>query len=323
MTIRTRWWSWCSSARQSAVDSRYAVMCGGGTALGALQVPVLHRLQQEKGMPIAYSGTSIGANNVSMAGRGPEGLRELRRVWRRVDGTGFFQRPRPDVWNGLYTLRPLRRVHDDMRSCEDLQTKVYVCMYDLGEAKHRTVCLNDIESIDARRDAVISSSQQPVIHHHARFDGRWNADGGVASVLGRLPSGILDQLDELHVISCGPVHWRQRRKRRPQKDVAQAWEQLQVCLEAWMTIVTERDLRWLREVAREMPVYLYAPTSWDQVGQAFDASPAVIAKRLAFGRQVQSVRVQPSNGWSQEQVDRALAFLDSQGVDTRDLLRRI
>lgn len=304
---------------------RYAILAGGGTALGASQVPVFERLIATRGLPVAMGGTSIGANNVSKSGQGAKGVRDLKRVWNRVDGTGFFQRPRADFWNGAFSLNKLRKLHDQMDSCTDLRCEVLVGVYDLATQEHRMQCLNDLQNVSDRRDAVIASSQQPMIHHHERLEGRWVADGGVYSVLGHLPDHILGDIDELHVMACSPVHWEQRRRLRSQREVAQAIEQGAVCFETWMTMIAARDYLWLREVAREIPVWLYAPASWDQVGKPFDAEPEDIKKRLKLGRQLAAnpVAVPPAEGLSCSQLDRVLQILAEAGADPDEVMREL
>ena len=267
---------------------RWALLAGGGASRGAVQVGPLERLHAAHGPPAVAVGTSIGATTVSTDAA------TLRRAWGRVTGTHTFQRCRLDVWRGLYDLAPLRDLHDDYRTCRRLPP-TWVGCYDLARHRYRLVALHDLDDVADRRDAVLCSSAIPLIHQPRELQGRALADGGVSSVLGRLPRSVdTDTLDAVHVLACSPVRPGQRRRIRADGEVSEVWEQAVVCYEAWQTQVAERDLAYLRSLARQVPVYLWAPTSWEQVGDPFDASPERIASRLALGEALQPVQVLPT-----------------------------
>lgn len=265
---------------------KWGLMLGGGTALGALQVPIVRALMEDKGMFRVGAGTSIGANNLSMMAQGFDGLARLEDAWSEVDGHNAFQAFRFDIWKGIYSLRRLRRWHDRIGSCDGLHVPAYVGVVDLATQEHDMVLLNDLQLAE-RRDAVVASSQQPMINQGVQFQGRWYGDGGIVSVLGRLPDHELHDLDELHVVACSPVHRGLRVRQREQEEVNSAIEQGTVCFEMWTTLVAERDYEWLRVLAARRPglkVVLYSPPSWEAVGRPFDARQATIRARQDLGR---------------------------------------
>jgi hypothetical protein len=140
-------------------------------------------------------------------------------------------------------------------------------------------------------------------------------------VIPPLPPELSD-VDEIHVVCCSPTTEAARRRQRPQRDVNSGLEQLIVATEMWTTLVVLSDIERYRQLARRTRVYLYAPSQWDQVGEAFDASPEMNARRLALGAQLarNPVVLQPPQGIDGDQLDRVMATIRAGGDAARALL---
>jgi len=255
----------------------WALLLGGGTALGAFQVPIVERLVADHGWPSAIAGVSVGAVNASLLCEGR--LEDLRATWEEIDGAGWFQRPNLDLWNGLFSLRPLRRKMERAEAARKIAIDTHVGIFDLGSQVYRSIDLADLAP-EQRIDAVIASSTQPGIHERASFEGRWCVDGGVAHVLPLLPGW--QKFEAIRAISCSPIG-KARRTPRAQKDVAQATEQAGIAFEHFVSAIVASDVRRLRRWSRRVPVSLYAPSSWEEIGDPFDASRETIEARLRAG----------------------------------------
>jgi predicted acylesterase/phospholipase RssA len=256
---------------------RWALLLSGGTALGAVQVPVVEHLWRELGPPSVIAGVSVGAVNALALADGD--LASLRRIWQDVDGARWFQRPQLDVWNGLFSLGPLRRQVTRRGKGQPMRIPVLVGAVDIAAQRYRTLPLAELDWPD-RVDATVASATQPGIHERARYRGRWYVDGGVEHLLPWLPDW--QSYDFIAGVFCSPLRGH-RRKLRTQAQVAQSWEQAGAALEMLLARVARDDLRRLRRWGRRVPVVAYAPPSWDSVGAAFDADPATIEQRFQTG----------------------------------------
>lgn len=262
----------------------WALLAGGGASRGAVQVAPLEHLLATHGPPSVAVGTSIGAVTVSA----PPAV--LREAWGTVDGAGTFQGFSWSPWRGLYTLHRLRRMLDRYDACTDLPCPTWVGCYDLSHQRYRLVALHEMADVGDRRDAVVASCAIPIIHQAWTVRGRPLADGGVRSVLGRLPRQVdPSTLDAVCVLACSPVGRRDRRRVRSERDVSTLWGQVEVCYEEWQSSVSASDIAYLRGLP--CPVHLWAPETWEQIGAPFDASRARIASRVDLGATLAPRRV--------------------------------
>lgn len=254
----------------------YGLDLGGGSAFGATEVwPALETIALY-GRPRFIIGTSVGALNAILLAAGTMQL--ALDVWRDVDGAGWFQRLQPDVWNGLHTLKPLRKQVKRTGVLDRLQLPVYAGVVDLATLEHR------IELVNGRRralDIVIASCSQPMVHERIELRGRWVADGGVRAMISPISTHLLDTIDR--VVAIGATPQGPDRVKRPeldQKEVAQSWEQAGVALTALLDGVAARDYATLRGYTSRCDVLIASPPSWHGMGNQFDASPEIIRRRL-------------------------------------------
>jgi len=263
---------------------KWALLSGGGASRGAVQVAPLETLYAEHGPPSIAVGTSIGAVTVSA----PPSM--LREAWSTVDGAKTFQSLSWSPWRGLYTLSRLRAMLDRYDACTDLVCPTWVGVYDMSHQKYELIALHDLGNVADRRDAVVASCSIPLIHQAWHFRGRPLADGGVRSVLGRLPRTVdPTTIDAVCVLACSPVGRPARRKIRPEPAVTNLIGQIEVCYEEWQSSVSAADLGYLRELPT--PVYLWSPETWEDIGPSFDASAARVMDRLSLGGRLRPLTV--------------------------------
>lgn len=248
-------------------------LLAGGGARGALQVGVIERLA---GRASAWCGTSIGAiNGCAAAARRTQRIRPL---WEAVDGAGTFQARNLDVWDGLYHLRPLRRIMDreGMLAVVD---PLWVGVFDYGRGRDELVRVDG--TADRVWACVQASSSQPVIHEAVELDGRWAGDGGILAPMPPVPRG---DWTEIHAVFCVPVEGPPPAVE--QDAVTTALEQAARAVDVLVHRSIALCRRRLERYARSHPatrVFVYAPASWAVVGPTFDADRVTIRRRLEHG----------------------------------------
>ena len=258
----------------------YALFLGGGTALGAIQIPIIRHLYEKYGLPKRIAGVSVGAVNGGLLGE--DRLPVLVNQWAEVDSVRFFGSHQLDFWQGFLSLNPLRKRMEQLQFAKDLKTTVSVGCVDIAAQKYVDITLNQIEE-PHRIDAAICSAAQPFLMEPEKFMGRFLVDGGVLHVLPNVPDKELQEIDEIHVISCSPVGGG-RRKIRPPHEVNSAFEQAQASFEMLMSTTIQSDVERLKK--HKKPVYLYAPSTWGEVGRSFDASKEAIQLRMNTGEKL-------------------------------------
>ena len=263
-------------------STKWGLLAGGGASRGAVQVGPLAKLYGEFGPPSFAVGTSIGAVTVSAH---PD---VLRKAWDTVDGACSFQKFSWTPWKGLYTLGRLRRLLDEYDACADLPCPTWVGCYDMSHQRYELIALHEIQDVATRRDAVIASCSIPIIHHAWKVNGRPLADGGVRSVLGRVPRSInVEDLDVINALACSPVGRADRLKIREEKRVTNLLGQLEVCYEEWQSSVSVADMDYLKEISESVEVQLWSPSEWKEIGSPFEADRERIANRLSLGESLQ------------------------------------
>lgn len=254
------------------------VLLSGGGARGALQVAALERLAPRA---TAYAGTSVGAVHACAAASGR--VEHVRAFWLDVDRVGVFMRRQLDVWNGLYSLEPLRRwmVELDALAPRD---PLWVGTYDYARAEHRLLRVSGTTTWTpaAVWAAICCSASIPFQHEPARhITGEWLGDGGIDQPLPPVPPG---EYDEVHAVFCVP---RGPLPRLRPEDVSGPVEQFARALDHFVARAVARCHAGLRRYKRAHPntrVLVYEPVSWAEVGATFDASEDRIRARLDHGR---------------------------------------
>jgi predicted acylesterase/phospholipase RssA len=257
----------------------WALLLSGGSALGAVQVPVIEALVKRHGLPGTVCGTSVGAVNALLVGEGR--VSELREVWLDVadKGRGWFMRLNADPWHGLFSLNPLRRQIENREAGKRLKAVTRVGVTNLARGSHRMIELN-AHPWGRRVDAAICSSAQPLIHERERFRGRWLNDGGVVHVMPTLTDHA--EYGFIAAVFASPIGDDRSRPKMPQDRVDSAIEQGLAALDLLTDGVAQAD--YSRVQRWEGPdVEVYAPSSWDAVGGSFDATEQIIHDRLAEG----------------------------------------
>ena len=260
---------------------KWGLILGGGTALGAVQVPIAERLWAELGPPSGIVGVSVGAVNALMLGE--HRVAELRAEWLDIDGIQDFAAPQPDVWNGFRTLNPLRRRLVERKAGLRLRTPSWAGLVDVESRAYQAIALHLLQDVGQRWDAVIGSSSQPVLMEIPDFRGRPVMDGGAGGhVLPPLPNWA--EMDEIHIVSCSPLGDRRRTTAPRPVQGSRTWRAGSAAFALMMGRQADEDVEDLRDhLAGQMPTWLYAPQSWDEVGDPFEAEREDIARRLATG----------------------------------------
>jgi predicted acylesterase/phospholipase RssA len=255
---------------------RKAVVLSGGAARGALQISAIE-LNNDADV---WIGTSVGAVNGCAAASSRTSI--LRSMWHRVNGIGDFTNLNIDMWRGIFTLKPLKKLMEENRALSP-RLPFYVGMFDYALARHELVCVSDFADDSAKVwSAVQASASQPFQHEAVQFNGRWMGDGGIVATLPPLPAN--EQFDEVHAVFCTPTKMPLRPV-EPGK-FASAIEQAVRSIEYMISQSTYASFRRLcawRDANPGTRVFVYEPEDWDVVGSPFDASRATIAARLDYG----------------------------------------
>lgn len=236
---------------------------GGGTALGSVQVYAAEQLDQLHGMPTEVHGTSVGS--LTAACRAAGALRELRHMWAtQVKGSRSFQALNfPDIWNGLFSLRPLRRMIRDILHPGMLMTDCYAHIVDLGSKRYERVMLNGLSMSDME-DALVASCSQVGIHEASPFQGRLKGDGGISHVLPHIRPER--GLTAVWAVACSPITSPGRDHPLDQRDIG-----LSRPLEMLVDTVERADYQHLRILSEHgVEVWLVQPQ--ERPGDPFDAS---------------------------------------------------
>lgn len=257
-----------------------AVLAGGGTALGAVQVYPLEQLMKEHGLP-AYAragGVSVGSVNTVMFAA--DKLPQLRALWNQVRGTSFFMRPNLcHLRKGLFTLSPLRkRMQRAVRLAELAPSIEYAAgVTDFQSALYRNISSRAMQTDDQLYDAICASAAQPIIMQGYLIDVGGGArhlcqDGGVVNVIPQLEAP--ERFDAVDVILCYPVT---KLVDKPRKDVEHLLGNTTRGFNIMNRDVLVSDLRVLRDYPSSVKVTIYAPPEYMD---EWDASYATVQRRL-------------------------------------------
>lgn len=261
---------------------RYGLILGGGTARGAVQVPIVRELRRLHGAPAGIVGVSIGAIHALLLGE--DRYDDLVDEWLAIDGVEDFASKQVDVWNGLRSLAPLRRRLEARNAGAKIVIPTWVGLVDVADEAYRSVALHTL-GLQDRQEAALGSATQPFLLGDATFKGRPVMDGGAGGhVLGPLPNWA--DMEEIHIISCSPLGPRRRRTHRPE-DMHGPWKAAEIAFELLMGRQADEDVEDLRDAyAAHVPTYLYSPDSIDAVGKPFDAERTDIQMRFKTGKKM-------------------------------------
>jgi hypothetical protein len=258
-----------------------ALLLGGGTALGAVQLYCMKKLVETHGLD-AYThvaGVSVGAANGIMFAQ--DRLDALDALWRTVKGKGWFLGPTCRVNHGLTSLRPLRRRLNDVVSLSQIKPHMtFWCgVNDFESDKYRSLSHKAYTDDDELRDAIAASCAQPLIMEGYRVRVAPGDvfhlcfDGGVRHVAPLLPT--ISEVEAVDVVLCEP------HDRINELDPAKLRGLFRLAGRALATYhdnVVTGDIRRLQGWADAgLEVDVYAPEAWDD---EWNASAAVIEHRL-------------------------------------------
>lgn len=268
---------------------KWGAILGGGSALGAVQPPILRKLREEYGCPPSgLACVSVGAVNGAKAGE--DDLDTLDSEWDRVDGVESFARrtiPGVDLFR---SLEPLRRRLEATQAAARLVCPVWVGLVDVASESYRAVALHELPNLADRWDAIIGSARQPLLMVEETFQGRPVMDGGAGGhVLPPLPNW--SEMDSIHVISCSPVGAGRRRTPKPVDKARGPWTAATAAFRLMMSRQVNEDVEDLQDqCAEQVPTYLYAPERWEDVRDPFEAERSDVALRRATARMMYAGR---------------------------------
>jgi NTE family protein len=167
---------------------RYALVLGGGSHLGALQVGQLRALT-EAGIEVDYMiGCSVGALNAAYMAGGftPQRVETLTELWRDVAGDGVFDAGVKRAWSILRQRQSLSRpdrivaVIDRASPTEQIQDlpialEIVTCNLTQGRVEYHHQ--GDL------RTRLAASSAIPGLLPPVTIDGDVHVDGGVVDIL--------------------------------------------------------------------------------------------------------------------------------------------
>ena len=180
---------------------RHVIAFGPGGVLGAQHYGVAARIVRNHGWPVRCLGGSVGVLNAALLCQ--QDVRGLYKLWRQVDGQGFFQRPNLDIWNGLFNLNPLRRKLRKHVSLKKMSIPMSIGHVDLDAGEYVTVHTDELETDDELYDAMIASCTICGYHDHADYEGHACADTGFLKLWPELPDP--DTYDAIHALLCTPL----------------------------------------------------------------------------------------------------------------------
>lgn len=253
----------------------WGLALSGGAFKGSFQVPVFEGLIAEHGWPSWIGGVSIGAGNGAVLAS--KEIERPREVWDSIDKVRDAQSGQVDFWNGIYKLKRYRQILG-WAGAGDTVIDCSVGMVDLMTGRYESVDLLPL-AFDDKLDAVVASGSQPFVHEKAKFKGRWKVDGGLRSIVPRIPRGRA--FDTVRVVQLHP--WNTPLKPSVEPDVDSSFEQLGRSMDILLHSVRISDERRLRRLARKCRVEVYAPPSWESIGKPFEHSPELRESRYALG----------------------------------------
>jgi hypothetical protein len=222
---------------------------------------------------------------VNAALAGEDRLDDLDEEWARIDGTRSFARRTIPGLDIARTLAPTRARLEQRVASARLVCPVWVGLVDIASKSYRAIALHSLPNLRDRWDAIIGSARQPLLMVEEHFQGRPVMDGGAGGhVLPPLPNWR--EMDEIHIVSCAPIGQGRIEHPDPPDRAGGVKNAIECFLDLALSRIADEDVEDLLEYARTVPTYLYAPSSWAEVGPAFAAQPKDIAMRLETGERM-------------------------------------
>lgn len=271
-----------------AFDFDLAIIYGGGGFKGMLQVPHIERYARFANIVM---GTSVGSIQAAMIASGM--IDELVDIWKETDEVSDWMRRQIDLWNGVYSLRPIVRKMRDLGALEgDLKIPAHVGVYDFQDSEHRLLPLGPHTPEDRRRLVVASSTIDPIHEDTAEApiepggEDKELGDGGWFMHLPIPSVSLWRRCRIVHAVFCGPPP-RIRPPRKPRAQVSGTIERFSAGLEELARAGNAKSWRRLRRRARQCPdteVRVFFPPNFEGIGGSFEASRELAHSRYAVGQ---------------------------------------
>jgi len=233
-------------------------------------------------------GCSIGTWNALLLGA--ERFEDARALWRGITGLDDVLRTQIDVWNGLKSMKPARKILEAADAGKGLLCDVYAGTVDIAEKRQIAYYLNNLGR-KAKQQLAECSGSQPFLMENVDFQGAGYFDGGAGGwVLSGLDAEVRpkraapplpkpEEVAEYHAILCSPRPGG-RNKPRTQEDIKTAPKRAMVAFELLLDMAVVHNIDTIRHYKMAGPKYLYAPESWEMCGAPDDFSPETIERRL-------------------------------------------
>ena len=252
------------------------LLLSGGAFRGAVQMPVIDELMARHHYDAVY-GVSVGALNGILFAQ--DQLKLGWRLWRGINGVSSFLKMSIWPFNGLYSMKPMRRTLERYARLDKIKTPFTAGVVSLTNKQYYNLCTTDMVRDKQLWDAVESSASIAGIMKSPdiRIDGQMHkgADGGFRNIV-PIPDGKWDHID---VVPCTPLDRGNMAKLRQ-------WNTLSLFARGVEVLEDEVfDKDYLQVGARLNPggiMTIYAPRT--DTGAPFEASREMINRRFEIGR---------------------------------------
>ncbi|WP_457559410.1 patatin-like phospholipase family protein [Candidatus Harpocratesius sp.] len=192
-----------SFSNGSNKKNKTALVFAGGSALGAMEVGMLHALLEANIQPDFVVGTSVGALNAAYFAFHPnlEGVEELSKIWLSIKTSQIFAPSLKNSIKGIFQkqnylispkgLRNLLYLHFGDVDLSESQLQLYIIATDINSGEE--VILSDGSLISA----LLASSAIPMIFPPVKIGHHELIDGGVVN---NTPISTAVKLGATHII---------------------------------------------------------------------------------------------------------------------------
>lgn len=266
-----------SSRKLEVSNVSRALLLGGGAFRGAVQVPIIARLFEQHKYDAVY-GVSVGSLNGVMFAQHDIDL--LWSLWTNMRGVKDFLRISLWPFNGLYSMRPLRKKLEMYTCLKRLKIPFSAGVVSLINKKYYNLCSDEMmknrELWDAceASSAIVGIMKSPeIIIEGKKHQG---ADGGFRNII---PTPAPCSYDYIDVVPCTPLD-------RENIKAPKHWNTLSLAargIEVMEDEIFNKD--YLQIAAHLNPggvMTVYAPR--EDTGPQFDASCEMIQKRFEIGQ---------------------------------------
>lgn len=255
---------------------------GGGTR-GALFPFIYERIESDPQVTIGgMVGTSINA--VHAYAVCTENTFALRGIWENIRGQQDFMRNDLNPLNGMYSLKPLRKLMLEQRWGMPVRD-MFVGVFFFRGGGHRLVRCKH-RPVEDVIDWVLASSSLAGIHNVFSINNEPVGDGGHHSPL-PVPFDLWEDYNEVHILVSRPDG---RIPEVEEKEVDGPIGQIARYSDYQSTVGINASLAAFRRMANQRPdieFYLYRPRDWGSTGPTFERNDRelrrLIQRRLAHG----------------------------------------